>query len=70
VPLEVGTYWKLVCDVHGPEGFEGDAINYIVAESEKEGRELVEDRGGRIEPDGRVLCSACVEEATEGESDG
>jgi hypothetical protein len=62
MPLEKIDAWKLVCDKHGTEGFEGDEIVFRVAESEKDAREAVDLCGGRVEPDGSVLCSTCVEE--------
>jgi hypothetical protein len=70
MPLEAATYWKLVCDRCGPEGFAGDTTTYTVAESEKEARELVEDHGGRVEPSGVVICCTCIEEATSPASTG
>lgn len=57
------TVVAIECDIHGSEGFEGDEIQWRVAEDEKEAREVVELCGGRIEPDGRVLCSTCIEES-------
>lgn len=61
-PIEPGTYYKLSCDNCGPDGFEGDEIGYRVCESEKEAHETVKDCGGRVEDDGRVFCSTCIEE--------
>lgn len=60
--LEKGTYWKVVCDNGGPECFESDEIAWRVCESEQEGRAMVEDLGGRVEPDGRIFCSTCIED--------
>jgi hypothetical protein len=60
--LEPGTYYKLACENCGPEGFAGDEIMWRVCESEEEARGCVEDCGGRVEEDGRVWCSTCIEE--------
>lgn len=62
MPLEKIDAWKLVCDKHGTEGFEGDEIVFRVAESEKDAREAVDLYGGRVDPDGTVLCATCIEE--------
>lgn len=55
-----GTYWCAVCDSCG-EHVDGDEGSFSLAETEDRAREDVERYDGRVEKDGSITCSVCIE---------
>lgn len=65
MPLEKGTYWRLVCDGCGEgDGFTVEGFGYMVAESISEAHEIVRDCEGRVEGE-QITCPNCILQAQE-----